>query len=134
MSVHCPLLFQHPTRTWATAAAMLLALVGCGSITAEGGFPPDACSGSVTVTVGSGTTPEFSWSPSCGVGQLIVSGPTGQNWWAGPFRPPVRYGVLPAGAEESSPAEPLVVGKTYKLTLFDGTIFDHQVGSASFTP
>jgi hypothetical protein len=134
MSAHCPLLFQHLTRTRATAAAMLLALVGCGGIT-ETSDTPDACRGSVTATVGSGTTPEFSWSPSCGVGTLIVDGPTGQqNWWAGPFQPPVRYGVLSAGATESIPAQPLVVGKTYTVTLFERSLFDKPVGSASFTP
>ena len=137
MSAHCPLLFQHPTRTLATTAAMLLALVGC-RITDwnQSNDIPNACRGPVTVTVGSGTTPEFNWSPSCGVSLMTVADPTGQqSWWAGPFQPPVRYGVLPAGAEESIPAQPLVVGKTYTVTLFgEQGLFGTPLGSAKFTP
>ena len=129
--------FRRPIRTRATAAKMLLALVGCGDgVSGSGG-----CPGLVTVTAGSGTTPEFGWSPSCEARMLVVEDPSvaqgqGRTWqFTGVFRPPIRYGVLPVGAGEIIPAEPLVVGTRYLVTVFrEGETFPREVGSASFTP
>jgi hypothetical protein len=83
---------------------------------------PSACL-DLPVSVGSGTTPEFSWSPACHIYSLTVSGPdagwlvSGGNVLQDVISSPVRYGVVPGGAVEDSPAQPLHAGVTYGVRL-----------------
>jgi hypothetical protein len=98
----------------------------------------------VTITVSSGASPSFSWTPACRLFFVNVELGATDQWSiisdsTNAIAPPVRYGVVPAGAEQSS-AEitPLQAGQTYDVNLFywsgpgaqDGTL----IGSRDFTP
>jgi len=119
-------------------------LLGCSS---DGTNPSDAlpvCTDPVTIAVSSGTSPSFSWTPACRLFFVNVElGPTDQ--WSiisdstNAIAPPVQYGVVPAGAlQSSSGATSLQAGRTYDVNLFywsgpgaqDGTF----IGSRDFTP
>jgi hypothetical protein len=85
----------------------------------------EPCTGSVTATISGGTTPTFTWKPSCLVVELLVERDGWDQWFleatGDGIRPGVRYGTAPAGAIEDEPATPLVRGVTYELILFWGT-------------
>lgn len=122
------------------SCAMLLA---CSS---DGTNPSDApvCTGPVTITVSSGTSPSFSWTPACRLFFVNVELGATDQWSiisdsTNAIAPPVRYGVVPAGAQQSSSeVTPLQGGETYDVNLFywsgpgaqDGTF----IGSQDFTP
>jgi hypothetical protein len=98
----------------------------------------------VTIAVSSGTSPSFSWTPACRLFLVNVELGAGDQWGiisdsANAIAPPVQYGVVPAGAEQStSEVTPLVPGQTYDVNLLywsgpdaqDGTF----IGSREFTP
>jgi len=95
-----------------------LAAVGCGDT-----LSPEECyRARPVISVSGGTTPEFTWSPSCPIAELTVSG----SWYvsttasfANGIRPPVRYNSVPAGARRGCPCPPatLQVGTQYLMSL-----------------
>jgi hypothetical protein len=131
---------------WVVRVVLFSVLAACGD-GPSGPRPAALCDGPVTVTVGSGTTPEFTWTPACRVEFLTVENVSdGTIMWvvlADPFTeraivPPVRYGVVPADAIDLSfgMSLDLQAGTRYALTLtisgFPGG--DVDVGRAEFVP
>lgn len=103
------------------------------------------CTGEVNVSVSAGTTPQFSWSPACRLFFLIVEpAASGTDLWsiisegANRIAPPVRYGTVPADAEELDPPTPLLAGTAYKVVVARYTGPGPQegvaVGQQTFTP
>jgi len=103
-----------------------------------------ACSSTVNITVGSGITPTFSWTPACSLFFLLVEGNTGGDQWSvisdstNAIAPPVTYGIVPPGATADFPPTTLVSGMSYDVLVArwtgpgaqDGVI----IGSKTFTP
>lgn len=123
------------------------ALVGCGDGPTEPEVPRLCAEEDVTITVGSGVTPRFEWSPACRVTFLEVQNPeTNTSAWtvfAGPFGPgeigiipPLTYGTVPPGAIDFADAESLETGTTYVLVLrvIDILAGEYEVGRREFTP
>ena len=113
------------TRRRSRALAVLLSgLLGCRDATA-----PAACDGALDVQVSPGITPTISWSPKCGISELVVFGESpnavvpGPVLWRftvselAPLGPGVRYGSTPHAATESTPAQPLRAGTTYHVMV-----------------
>src|SRR5689334_13388045 len=94
--------------------ALLSGLLGCHDATA-----PAACDGKLDVLVSPGATPTFSWSPKCGISELLVfkepapftAGEYEFLVWRftvpelTPIGPGVRYGNAPRGATVSKTAD-----------------------------
>ena len=131
---------MRPSPLAALSCAMLL---GCSDET-NPSDPPPVCTGPVTIAVSSGASPSFSWAPACRLFFINVELGATDQWSiisdsTNAIAPPVRYGVVPAGAQQSSSeVTPLQLGQTYDVNLFywsgpgaqDGTF----VGSQEFTP
>ena len=101
-------------------------LVACGDDATGANDDPIDCGPEVTqVDVAVTTTSSdvvFDWSPRCRVAILIVEEGAGDVWLIGDedanvVEPPVTYGEAPAGLE-IYPAEPLVAGTEYDVTLW----------------
>ena len=103
------------------------------------------CTGNVGIQVTGGTQPTFSWTPACRLFFLNVEpAASGSDLWpiisrgGNRIAPGVKYGVVPAGAEQLQPPASLVIGQAYKVALGrhtgpgaeDGAI----VGVQEFTP
>lgn len=97
--------------------------------------------GPISLTVSSGTPPQFTWTAACAVARVVVLEPpaldlTSIVWDVHSAPPrilsPVRYGVRPSGSTEEHPPEALRAGETYQVRVYS----DAQIviGSASFTP
>lgn len=106
-------------------------------------LPP--CTSDVAITVSSGPAPRFSWSPACKTFFLLVeSVGTGADAWsimtpgADELAPGIRYGTVPAGAEELDPPASLSSGSSYAVHVFRHTGPDSDdgilIGSQTFTP
>ncbi len=118
--------------------ALAVTAGGCSDSTA-----PD-CTGAVTLSVGAGTAPSFSWSPNCQLEGLAVTGPGGVLWsiegtsGTNSISPSVHFGSTPKGARVVNSASALTAGTTYQVTVYrfddghGGTI--ESAGAASFTP
>jgi hypothetical protein len=120
------------------ALAALLPIMGCG--TSNDPVEPVAipCTGTVSISVTAGTTPSFSWTPECLVNEFLVE-PTargiGDRWsFHGTAAPPVRYGVLPAGAQLGRSPEPLIQGTEYRVVLRQGSGASSFLAVRNFTP
>ena len=118
-------------------AAVSLALVAALGACEDDGFEsPRECQSPISLTVSSGTPPQFMWTAACAVGRVVVHDATSVVWdvRSAPARilSPVRYGVRPSGATEEQAPEPLNAGETYHVEVFS----DAQIviGSATFTP
>jgi hypothetical protein len=77
----------------------------------------------IKITVSTGATPTFSWTPDSTIGRLIVEEDDKELWSTETegenlYRSPIRYGVHPPGAAEDESAFPLVAGHTYTIKLF----------------
>ena len=125
---------------WIPAFLLAFTVAGCGDSTGPGGAP---CTGSVDVTVSSGTTPTISWTPNCRLWLVGVEADDGDVWViASPGRngisPGVRYGVVPRGAMSDGPAVPLIAGQTYNVFVGRHTGPDDDdgvlAGVRTFTP
>ena len=132
-----------PFRQNAWRAAMMAMLV---SIPACNDSPthPVGCSGSVTINVRPSLdpsgTPQFDWSPRCGITNLtVIVLPVGIGdpavMWdiSAPensqIAPPVTYGHVPRGATGGFGPEPLQAGSTYRvsiLSIVGGDVIDAQ--------
>jgi hypothetical protein len=139
-----------PTRrrrsTSLLRAVLLSGLAACGGDPAGPRRMP-LCQGPVTVTVGPGVRPEFTWSPACRVQVLSVDNLSdGTSTWfllAAPFTeraivPPVRYGIVPADALDLTfgLTVDLQTGTRYEVTLLidESPGGDVVVGRAEFVP
>jgi Domain of unknown function (DUF5916) len=100
--------------------------------------------GGIKISVSSGMAPTFSWSPdSVAIGRLVVEQGEQEVWGSetegtNTYRSPIRYGVHPPDATEPEPANPLVAGQTYKVSLFRWINVQNDefqlVGEQEFTP
>jgi hypothetical protein len=128
---------------------MALAVASCGDSTgpANGG-----CSEPVDIVINAGTTPTFSWSPSCTVGQVWVEDLTETDqdkklMWSvlaeqNLIKPTVTYGVVPANSIQTQAPRAIQAtvggnpGHTYMLYLSvygeDGVLAGYAL--QSFTP
>jgi hypothetical protein len=82
------------------------------------------CTGDVSIQVSTGTQPTFSWTPACRLFFLNVEpANSGGDLWpiispgANRIAPGVKYGVVPAGAEQLQAPVPLQAGQSYKVAL-----------------
>ena len=103
-------------------AAMAAALVACGNSTGPAQCTDDTRT--VTVTVSGDTPPVFNWDPACSVAHLLIEAEGGSDLWfiftddavwdnpaqANLITPPVTYGILPTGVQESGPPEAVTSG------------------------
>lgn len=103
--------------------------------------PPRECAGPLSLTVSSGTPPQFTWTVPCAVARVVVLEPAGQGGaaiaWAVRSAPPrivspVRYGERRSGATEEQPPAALRSGETYEVRVFNEAQI--VIGTASFTP
>lgn len=111
---------QRPKMRLALLVIGFLGLAECGNLTGRDG----PCT--PTITASSGTTPQFSWSPSCKIQALsVVSGSACDSrfeCWAiesvdNGISPPVRYGTVPSTAGERFAPIALQVGHEYLVRL-----------------
>jgi hypothetical protein len=129
-------------RSGSLLFAIVALTLACGDD--DGVAPPAACTGSVDVTVASGTTPTFSWSPRCGIGHLVVGRVIDEFshdivWHiasdASTIASPVTYGVARRGQTVINAPEPLIAGTEYRILLTppgEGPV--PLLGGTSFTP
>jgi hypothetical protein len=120
-------------RVWAAALALCAAL-GC-----QGGSPVQLVGGgtSITVSVGTGTTPSYSWSGGR-ARSLTVQSTSGEVFWQieainlqQGFASPVQHAGAPAGARVVVAPRTLQPGVVHTATVVgvDGT-----QGVRTFTP
>jgi hypothetical protein len=119
--------FQRMGTVLLTAATL-----SCGSDKATGPTQCAADVGTVTATVSvTASTVSFDWSPRCAVAMVLVEEDASDMWAvvapdlsssstesANIIGPPVVYGQVPAGAEQTDAPLPLVAGTTYELVLW----------------
>lgn len=100
----------------------------------------------VAVSVSTGLTPRFDWTPQLGITHLTVTSlrSDGQavmvvwSFSASPLAtvgPSVRFGLLPPGATSEGPTRPLLRGTSYRVTLeriIGGDVIS-VYGAATFT-
>ncbi len=108
-------------RSFLTLAA-IVAAAGCG-----GGSPTGLAtggSGTVTLTVSSGTTPTYTWSGGQARRLTVTQSTGGGVFWnlealnaQTGFPAPATHGVVPNGAREASADVQLVQGTDYRLTV-----------------
>ncbi len=123
----------------------LCVAVACADGAGPGSVNLPACTGDITVTVSSGPTPRFSWSPACKTFFLLVeSQGAGTDLWsimtpgANELVSGIQYGTVPAGAQELDLPSPLAPGSLYVVDVFRYTGPDSEdgilSGSRTFTP
>lgn len=97
----------------------------------------------VAVSVSSGMTPTFSWTPNSAIGRLVVEEGSEEIWSTETdgeniYGSPIRYGVHPPRASEDAAAKPLSAGHTYTVSLFRWISVKPErlqlVGEQEFTP
>jgi hypothetical protein len=81
--------------------------------------------GGILLSVGTGTTPSFSWSPVCKAYSLVVTDSVGTTMWGvisdsgSTLAPSVDYGTIPAGPHTQLQAPvALQTGKSYAVGLY----------------
>lgn len=126
-------------------AGLVSALLSCRSMTG-----PANCPGAVDFQASAGSTPTFTWQPSCLASSLIITTDPKQPgaglaafvWGlstagdSNGIAPPVTFGIVPSGAQGPRfPPHPLVLGSSYRLTLYDHVNGgDGIMALAIFTP
>lgn len=129
--------------SWLIALTCVMGLACSSDATGPGAAPP-VCTGAVAITVSSGTSPSFNWTPACRLFFVNVELGASDQWSiisdsTNAIAPPVQYGVVPVGASQSTlDVTPLQAGQTYDVNLLywsgpdaqDGTF----IGSQTFTP
>ena len=123
------MLFHKAGRVASTivASTAFLAVMSCSDDDPVSPNAPAACTGNVTVTVTTGTTPTFSWTPACSIVALIVEEGANDQWNVlangdPGFGPSVVYGTKPAGSTQVGLLTPLRAGVNYTVTLFRGPL------------
>ena len=129
-------------RILSAFAALFTLAIGCSGVDSPANVLP--CQALVTVSVGSGTAPTFSWTPQCMAVEVIVSSTTGfVTYWlvtgaanSNSLQPPVRYGHPPNPASLGTPN--LVAGNPYSVHVLratgDSAAPFEAIGSADFVP
>jgi hypothetical protein len=134
------------------ACFLILTGLGCGN---DPNSANAGCSNPVTLSVGAGLEPRFTWLPNCAVHNLVVlegvgphpfsqgtaawvveSQPDANNLPNNRLHSSIRYGeVPPEGRQVAAPAA-LVVGQPYTVYLNVYTLDQRieMVGSRTFTP
>lgn len=105
-------------------------LVTVGALSCGGDSTgPNQCSANVTLQINAfpDQGPRFEWVPACLISELVVfEEGTGQEMWSvfstggsepNTIRSGVVYGTLPDDADETAPAQALVPGTTYRVTM-----------------
>ena len=106
------------------AAFICVLLAGCGGDTPI--EPVTPCTSDVAVTATANPLPVVTWSPECGATRVTIVAPPSQGFFTfwniaspdGQIRPGVRYGQVPSGATEATPAQPLPSGTTVLVGVF----------------
>ncbi|HYO46177.1 MAG TPA: hypothetical protein VEY33_05755 [Gemmatimonadota bacterium] len=97
----------------------------------------------MTISVSSGTSPTFDWTPACSLFFVLVELGASDQWLVisegtNAITPPVRYGVQPPFAFQRDATIPLQAGQTYDVTLARWTGPDREdgtlIGNQNFTP
>lgn len=119
------------------ASMAFVALASCGDDDPVSTNAPAACTGNVTVTVTSGTTPTFSWTPACSLVALIVEEAANDQWNViangdPGFGPNVVYGTKPAGSTQVGAVTPLRSGVSYTVTVFRGPLASPVIAALQF--
>ena len=119
------------------ASTAFLVVASCGDDDPVSTNAPAACTGNVTVTVTSGTTPTFSWTPACSIVALIVEEGANDQWNVlangdPGFGPSVVYGTKPAGSTQVGATTPLRAGVNYTVTVFRGPLANPVISSLQF--
>jgi hypothetical protein len=135
-----------PRTTWVIVVGSWI-LVSCGKdiITDPPPPPLPECmgAGTVTVVVGAGTAPTFSWTPDCAVGRLVVEEGVEERWGTetagvNTYASPITYNVEPPNSTKFEPGDPLVPGTTYRVTVFRWVTYVPEslevLGSTDFVP
>jgi len=105
------------------------ALLGCGGVADPS---PGGCPGPVAFQASPGSSPTFTWQPSCRASALVITtnpaqpGALAALVWSvsepddsNRIVPPVQFGVAPLGARSTpNPPASLQAGLTYRLTLY----------------
>ena len=130
-------------------SGIALALLSCSDSAFE---PIVACTDEqeVTVRVGGGTTPRFTWEPTCGMASVQVwATATSSDGWVlysgsyaseNPLPSGLRYGEVPPKGLEPADPTPLRGGIEYRVAVYrwlgesggPGGLFER--GSATFRP
>lgn len=123
--------------------ALSCALTACSSDPTSPDASLPECTGPVEVSVSSGTSPTFDWTPRCSLFLVLVEQGASDRWavmslGTNAITPPVHYGVQPPFASQSDPTIPLEAGQTYDVVLGrwtgpgpdDGAVIANQ----EFTP
>ena len=128
---------------------ILLAFVSCSDSALE---PIVVCSDDqeVAVHVSAGTTPRFTWQPSCGMASVQVwATETSSDGWVlysgshaaeNPLPSGLRYGEVPPKGLEPAPETELRPGVEYRVTVYrwigaaggPGSLFER--GTTTFRP
>ena len=109
------------------ALALVLVLLACSGGDDATGSGLSRCQTDVTLSVSSGMTPQFTWTPACGAGALFVESVDGSDLWyveptvSAGIASGVTYGVVPPDAIEDAPALALEAGKTYFVYVAKGS-------------
>lgn len=87
--------------------------------------PIVACVDPTLLNVGTGTAPQFGWTPTCLAYEVIVTDSVGNFMWGikadsgNVMMPSVTYGVTPTGGYTVLyPTVPLQSGKSYAVGLY----------------
>ena len=123
--------------------ALCSALAACSSDPTSPSASLPECTGPVTISVSSGTSPTFDWTPACRLFLVLVEQGAADQWMVislgmNGITPPVRYGEQPPSAAQPDPTTPLQASVTYDVTLgrWTGPGRDDgvAVGNQDFTP
>ncbi len=105
----------------------LVALAACRELVqppVESACPPFT---TLTLSVSTGTTPTFAWTPACRPDRFAVWEEDGnfQSMWVIMDSIPsgLRYGVVPPGTREVTAAKPLVPGVRYRVSASNMSVF-----------
>lgn len=123
-------------------ALCTIILISC-SDNSTSSTDPD-CSGRVEISVSSGTTPTFTWTPECAIFFLIVEpADSGTDLWmiategSNSIGSGVKYGEVPEGAQELHDPVELVFGNEYKIAMYRYTDSNNEeyalIGTKQFT-
>jgi hypothetical protein len=133
-----------------TGMLAALFLAGCSSGPAAPILEPCADDQEVTLAVGVGLRPVFTWAPACAMSSIFVAPASGvpASWVlysrtdapANPLRSGVPYGEEPEGSVEAAPEATLQPGTLYEVTVYrwvgdpggPGSIFPR--GTTTFRP
>ena len=125
----------------------LLLILGTVACRGDGIFTPPSCAGDVTLAASPGTVPDFTWEPRCAVYRLMVFDSDASPVWGidsederNRLEPPIRYSVVPGGAEQVFVLPPLRSGSYYTVHVYrlergeDGGSAFPRAGELVFRP